>query len=219
MKHPFNKISPKPRDRHGPEPEDNGDAFHVSVVEGKVKVASEEDPEKEIEIDVKLVNIFVFGPIEEPDQFIPAIEALQFLKETDHVVVHISSPGGDIGATDTFLNALDNCAAGNTFIATGGCHSAATIMLMHAEEIQFSENFYSLVHNGSMGYGGKASDFRSAADFYRKWDETVMWRTYKGFLTNEELEGVIRGVDIWMDGAEFQARLQKRNELENQDEE
>lgn len=218
---PYRVKGPRDDDDKG-DPFNRKGAFEVSITEGRVLAPSEEKDEngnlKVVEIPTKLLNIFIFDVITSPEQFIPAILALQTLSDTDHVCVHVSTPGGDVDATDTFLTALSMCPAPNTFIATGGCHSAGTILLLHADEVQFSEGFNSLIHIGSMGYGGKSSDFRTASKFLLDFDETLMYRTYKFFLTDEEIARCIKGEDFWFTADEFQARLLKRNKLEEDEE-
>jgi len=177
------------------------DAFHVSCIE------TEEGP--------KIFNIFIYGGIEDAEQFIPAIEAMQVADENDLVMVHLSTPGGDIDATDTFLHAYDQCRARVVFNASGGVHSAGTLILMYADEVIFSEGFNALVHNGSVGHGGKYSEWRAASDHVRKHMEEMFWKTYRGFMSDEEISQMLEGKDFWFDVNEFKARHAKRVALVN----
>jgi len=172
------------------------EAFHVSVVE------SEEGPQ--------IFNIFIFDGIESAEQFIPAIEALQIAKEDDLVMVHLSTPGGSVDATDTFLLALKMCRARIVFIASGGVHSAGTLILMHADEVILSEGFNALVHNGSVGHGGKFNEYAAASDHSRAFMCDLFRKTYKGFLTKDEIERMIEGKDFWFNADEFRERLKER---------
>lgn len=158
-----------------------------------------------------LFNIYLYSEIMKSEQFIPAIEALQAANEDDVVVVHLSTPGGSIDATDTFLHALRGARARVMFNASGGCHSAGTLILMHAKEITFSEGFNALIHNGSVGFGGKFSDWESGTAYTRKHMRALFERTYKGFLTDVEIADLIAGKDFWLDAADFKKRLLKRN--------
>jgi ATP-dependent protease ClpP protease subunit len=174
------------------------DAFHVSCI------GPDEGP--------KVFNIFIFAPILSAEQFIPAIEAMQVAGEDDAVVVHLSTPGGDIDATDTFLHACDQCAAQIVFIASGGVHSAGTLMLMFADKVFFSNGFNALIHNGSIGYGAKFSDWKIEAAYTLRHMEALMRRAYDGFLTTEETDQMLDGKDFWFNAEEFSERLQKRND-------
>jgi len=53
-----------------------------------------------------LYNIYLFGAIVDPRQFIGAIEVMARASEDDMVIVHLQTPGGSIDATDTFISAM-----------------------------------------------------------------------------------------------------------------
>lgn len=171
-------------------------AFPVTCVE------SEEGP--------RIYNIYIFNAIENTEQFIPALGALQVAGEDDYVMVHISTPGGDVDATDTFLQALSFCKAPVVFFASGGVHSAGTLILMHAKDVIISEGFNALIHNGSIGHGGKFSDWRAATEYYSAHMESLFRKAYKGFLTEEEISQLVQGKDFWFDAKEFEKRLKNR---------
>lgn len=186
--------------KRGNEDDDDFEAdnsFHVSCVEA--------------EEGTRLFNIFLFGLIENERQFIPAIKALQVANDDDVVMIHLSTPGGDIDATDTFLHALSMCRAEQViFQASGGVHSAGTFILMHADNVILSEGFNSLVHCGSLGHGGKYSDWKSSTAFAQRHFENQLRTAYTGFMTDEEIEAMIAGKDFWFDGADFAERLDRR---------
>lgn len=159
-----------------------------------------------------LYKIKLFGAIEDPRQFNGAIEAFERADPNDHVVIHLSTPGGSLDATDTFINAMRMCAAPVHIIASGGVHSAGTVILLNAPSFSLSENFNCLVHNGSCGPGGKFSDWKAAAQHTDGYMSRVLRKTYEGFLTDEEIEALLNGKDFWMDADEFCKRYEDRNE-------
>lgn len=196
------KRNPKPAKHAEDESFDIDNAFHVSCIE------TEEGP--------KIFNVFIFRGIESPEQFIPAIEAMQVANENDLVVVHLTTPGGDIDATDTFLQACKMCRGRIVFNATGGVHSAGTLILMNADEVIFSEGFNALVHNGMVGHGGKFSDWSAASDYARRHMEDLFWKTYRGFMSDDEIKQMIEGKDFWFDAAEFKKRHAARVALKSE---
>lgn len=158
-----------------------------------------------------IFNIYLTREIESADQFTSAIEVLQAAGENDTVVIHLSTPGGSLDATDTFLMAMQDCEAKIIIRASGGVHSAGTVILMHADEFYLSDNFNSLIHNGSTGVGGKFSDFKAQAKHTIDYMHKVLRKTYAGFLTDKEIEDLIEGKDIWLDGEAFGKRFEARN--------
>jgi ATP-dependent protease ClpP protease subunit len=157
-------------------------------------------------------HIYLFGAIECPTQFIGAIEVMRMASENDTIVINLQTCGGSIDATDTFIQAMRECEAPIVVRASGGVHSAGTMILLEADHFTLSENFSSLIHNGSTGSGGKFSDYKSETAFTAKWFERSLRDTYEGFLTEGEIEDVIKGVDMWLDADEWMRRAQARNE-------
>jgi ATP-dependent protease ClpP protease subunit len=160
-----------------------------------------------------IFNIYLFGVIEDAMQFISAIEVLQQATENDIVYIHLSTDGGSLDATDTFLSAMRDCQARVVVKASGGVHSAGTVILLNADEFFLSDNFNALIHNGSCGSGGKFSDFVAHSKHNMKYMETVMYNTYAGFLTDEEIAQMLDGKDFWLNGDEFAERFNARNEI------
>jgi len=158
-------------------------------------------------------NIYLFGPIEEAAQFMSAIEVLNSASELDEVIIHLSTDGGSMDATDTFLSAMHACEAKVHVKASGGVHSAGTIILLSADEFSLSENANFLIHNGGCGAGGKFSDFKAQSRHSVDYMERVLRKTYKHFLTPAELDLLMDGKDFWIDAEEFAERYEKRNEM------
>lgn len=160
-----------------------------------------------------IFNIYLFGEIECAEQFISAIEVLQAASENDIVYIHLSTNGGSLDATDTFLAAMRECEARIIVKATGGVHSAGSVILLNADEFMLSENFNCLIHNGSTGAGGKTSDFKAQAKHTIEYMDKVMRNTYYGFLSDKEIDDLIEGKDIWLDAEQFGKRFEARNKL------
>jgi ATP-dependent protease ClpP protease subunit len=160
-----------------------------------------------------IFNIYLFGIIEDASQFVSAIEVLNTASENDAVYIHLSTPGGSIEAADTFIDAMRNCEGRVVVKASGGCHSAGTIILINSDEFILSENFHALLHNGSTGSGGKFSDWKAEVRHTEKYMESILRKTYEGFLTAEEIEQLIEGRDFWLDAQQFCERYENRNEM------
>jgi ATP-dependent protease ClpP protease subunit len=157
-------------------------------------------------------KIKLFGPIIDATQFSDAIEVFQAAGDGDLVEVHLSTPGGSLDATDTFLQAMHECDGRVIVRATGGVHSAGSIILMNAPEFTLSKNFNSLIHNGSTGNGGDLNKFAAGSKFSVDHMTAVLRETYEGFLTPDELNAMIDGKDFWIKGEEWMRRWHQRQE-------
>lgn len=158
-----------------------------------------------------IFNLYLFGVIEEASQFIPAIEVLRAATEMDEVHIHLSTDGGSMDATDTFISAMSQCEAKVVCHSSGGTHSAGTIILLSADEFSLSENANFLIHNGGAGAGGKFSDFKAQSLHTVGYMERVLRKTYKHFLSEVELDALMDGKDFWLNAEEFAERYEQRN--------
>lgn len=157
-------------------------------------------------------DIFLYGPILSAEQMVEAMMAFSSAGENDTVIVNLSTGGGCVDATDTFIDGMKDC-RGNVIVkASGGVHSAGTLILLNAPAFSLSAGFNSLFHNGSVGAGGKFSDWRRSTAFTSSFMERLFAETYVGFLTADELERMLRGEDFWMDAEEFLRRHKQQQE-------
>jgi ATP-dependent protease ClpP protease subunit len=105
---------------------------------------------------------------------------------------------------------MQNSAARVIVRASGGVHSAGSMILLAADEFTLSPNFNCLVHNGSFGAVGKTSDVKAQTAFQGSFMDKLMRQTYEGFLEPAEIDALIAGKDFWFDSDSFMERIHKR---------
>ena len=154
----------------------------------------------------------IFGYIEEPEQYEDLIAALEIMDESDEMIINLQSGGGSVPVTDMIVHALRKTKGHVHFVATGQIASAATILLLEAHSFELSENFSALLHSGSLGEGGTLSEFRQAAPFHIKQMEKLIRNTYTGFLTEQEIEDMLDGKDLWLESSQWLERSEARND-------
>lgn len=161
-------------------------------------------------------KIFLYGPVESSFDFADAIEALARCERDDTVTIYLSSPGGCVSAVDALLHAIKSAQDKGVVVhcvATGLCASAATFVLLECTSFELSDGFHALIHNGSLGDGGSYNQFRASTTFYLKYMEERLREVYKHFLTEEELDQVMDGKDIWLSPEDWIERYSQRNEV------
>lgn len=144
--------------------------------------------------------------IEEVSQFSTAIQILDVAKDDDDVEIYLQCPGGNIDASGAFLHAMFKCKAPIHVVATGGCHSAATHILLAADSFELAENFNALIHNGSAGAYGNINEYHSKSDFDKEFIRKQYQEIYQGFLSPEEFSGMMDGKNIWLDAEAWYIR-------------
>ena len=83
--------------------------------------------------------------------------------KSDVIVVHISSPGGEVFEGWTIGNILKN--SGKKVVAKieGLCASIATYIALQADEVQMADTARFMIHNPWMGMEGEQKDFEAAS--------------------------------------------------------
>lgn len=157
-------------------------------------------------------RIEIDDAITDVSQFSTAIQILDIAKEDDDVEIHLQCPGGNVDASGAFLHALRKCQAPVHIVASGGCHSAATHILLEADSFELAENFNSLIHNGSSGAYGNINEYHSKSDFDKEFIRRQYEGIYEGFLTPQEFADMMRGDNIWLDAKGWYERSLKRME-------
>jgi ATP-dependent protease ClpP protease subunit len=145
------------------------------------------------------------------------VQAITSLDEGDQVEFVISSPGGNYNGLVALLGALDRTPATSVAVISGICHSAASMLALNCDAIAVSNYAEMLIHYVSFGAGGKGADVKSQVDHTCKVTEKLFRDTYKYFLTEEEIEDCLRGVEYWLDADQILERLKIRQELQQKE--
>lgn len=159
-----------------------------------------------------LYRIEIDTQIDEVSQFSTAIQVLGLAKEDDEVEIHLQCNGGNVDACGAFLHAMYKCQANIHIVASGGCHSAATHILLLGDSFELADNFNSLIHNGSAGAYGNINEYHAKSDFDKEFLMQHYWNIYEGFLSREEFEDMMDGKNIWVGAQEWVDRHMQRTE-------
>lgn len=154
--------------------------------------------------------IEIDSTIEEVSQFSTAIRVLGMAKQEDQVEIHLQCPGGNVDAAGAMLHAMHKCEADVHIVASGGCHSASTHILLAADSFELAENFNALIHNGSSGSIGAINEYHAKSDFDKPFIYNLYKEIYEGFLSDAEFVSMMDGKNIWLNAADWCERATKR---------
>lgn len=161
-------------------------------------------------------HFYLIGGLENTDDYIKTCQGLYELDENDVAEIHINSGGGCTEISDMILNAMNKCQAKVKCILESNAHSAASIIFLGADEWEVAPNATMYVHVGFFGaYGEKASDTVPDAVFTEKTHFKMIESAYKGFLSDDEIKGLLKGTNIRLDSEEIIERLQGLIEYRN----
>jgi len=137
------------------------------------------------------------------------------VKPDEKVVIRLTTPGGDLDSCTNIVNAIQRCKGHVVVELSGEVASAGTIITMYADDIVALDELRFMIHYYSGGVMGKGHEVKAQQKFYEEQVESWFKRIYKDFLTEEEINNVIEGKDIWMGKDEVLERWKKKVEAKN----
>lgn len=170
--------------------------------------------------DEKSADLFIYGAIisgykwNDADvtlsEFKEALEELPMTVKT--LNMYVNSPGGSVFTTIAMMNQLERIKSRmvlNAYV-DGIAASAASILIMKADNIYMYENTFLMIHKPMISlWGANAVDCREQADWLDKTEAKTCIPAYlsKGTdtLTDEKVKELLDGKDNWLDANEAAA--------------
>ena len=162
-------------------------------------------------MQVRHVSISIDEEVKSPKYYRAIAEELQSLNSNDYVQFRINSPGGSLWGLITLLQAIEQTDANVLAIIEGECHSAASILALNCPNVMVSPFASMMIHNVSYGTFGKDADIVAHVSSISEYSKRLVNETYKGFLSDAEIEAVLNGKEIWLQADEIEQRLEARS--------
>jgi len=161
-------------------------------------------------IQLTQMTVYIDEGFREPKYYRRVADRIAGLGSNDEVKFIINSPGGRLDGLVTLLDALQQTDANSVAIISGEAHSAASILALNCNQVYVSDYSTMLVHNVSFGAVGKGSDVRDQVKHTLDFSERIFRQTYTGFLSEDEIDQVLNGKEIWLVGEEIAERLENK---------
>ena len=164
-------------------------------------------------------DVYLDGEIGEPSSYREIYHALINAGPQDLVLLHINSNGGRLDAGTQIINHINNCKAKVVGVMHMEAASMASAIMLACDDWELNTFSTAMIHSCSYGATGKQSDIRTRVDFTTKFNEKYIRENYTGFLTEGEIDRVLKGDDLYFDSEELDKKLtafkQYRDEKEN----
>lgn len=152
-------------------------------------------------------HFYINDVISEPDDYIDMIDALYQGKPTDTIYIHLNTPGGSFDITLQIINAIQTSEATVIGIADGQVASAGSLILFACPNIGIQPMSYVMMHDGSEGAFGKTNENLKQAQFTSKMLSKVTHLVYGPFFSEEEINSILDGKDMWLMSEEVEERV------------
>ena len=161
----------------------------------------------EQQLPVRQVSYYLCGEIVEPQLYTEMFYTLRTASDTDLVYLHLNSSGGDF---NTGLQIINNILASNAHVVTileARAYSMAALIFLAGDELIVHDNCQLMFHTYSGYFSGKGHEQQAESQAIASWFGKVMNRLCRPFLTENEVAGIIKGGDLWMDSDDITRRL------------
>lgn len=156
------------------------------------------------------IKIYLTNAIEEPLNYNEACYMLDTATKDTVVEIYLNTPGGVIDSAFMLADAIKRTKATVKAYLSGTVASAGTLVTMVCDQVEVSPHLSFMIHNYSGGMSGKGHEMKARQKFTDDHLNEAFKSFYSGFLTDEEMERVIEGTDLWMNSNEVQERWNSR---------
>ncbi|MFT3857215.1 MAG: Clp protease ClpP [Aquabacterium sp.] len=166
----------------------------------------------ERQMPVRQVSYYISGELQEPQYYTELFYTLRSASETDLVYLHLNSPGGDF---NTGLQIINNIAASDAHVVTileARAYSMAALIFLSGDELYVHDNCQLMFHTYSGIFAGKGNEQQAEVMAVGAWFQKVMSRICTPFLSEAEIDRILKGSDFWMDSDEIRHRLLRKSQ-------
>lgn len=176
---------------------------------------SDEQPENflgffEQSVTLSQVRVFLDETVREPKYYRQVLTRLDSLGEHDQLEFRINTYGGNLDSTLALVNVIQNTEADVIGYIDGVAASAGSIIALSCPTVHVAPHATMMVHSAFGGSAGILNNLANHSSFIDKQVRTLMKDVYSGFLTDEELEQVYLGRELWFNSDEICTRLERR---------
>lgn len=152
------------------------------------------------------VQAYVQDSIVTPSAYSELCYMLRAACEGDTFEIFLNTPGGVIDSAVMLVDAIKESKATVTARLSGTVASAGTIIALACDDLVVGENLAFMIHNYSGGMSGKGHEMKARQQFIDRYLNDAFATFYLGFLSEEEIDKVIEGSDMWFTSAEVKER-------------
>lgn len=156
-----------------------------------------------------MYDIILDENIREPAYYRQAFHVLRTAKEGDRINMILNNSGGRIDSAICFRNLIQETQAEVLAVLEGETHSAASMIALSCHGVHVKPYASMMIHHASFGSGGTVQNVMDHVNFTSKQTERLIRDVYQYFLSEAELDEVVRNREIWLTDEEIGERLDR----------
>lgn len=179
----------------------------------------QENSKINVEVNGYNYTIFLDEIFEESAYERDVISILNNATTGDKVTFMINSDGGCLSSALPICIAIRESKAEVTGMLLSEAHSAASMVFLATDNQIVSNHCSMLVHSASYGAVGKQQDILDHVTHTQERLNKIFNDFYYGFLSEEEIEQVLSGKELYLDCDSIAERLKEREDIFKQEQE
>lgn len=157
----------------------------------------------EIDLDDNIVS---------PSQYREERNILRSAGDNDVIKINFCCDGGQLDTTMSLVANLRSTRAVTVGVLESECHSGASVLFLCCDEHHVAPHTGMLIHEATYGCVNSADKLHRHVDFSKKRLYEVYHDVYKHFLSEDEIDAVLAGQDMWLSAEQIVERLEYRNQ-------
>lgn len=158
-------------------------------------------------------EIIMDTDIREPSYYRDALSVFRQAGENDEIRILANSNGGSLATAIEFRNCIAETKALVVADIRGDCHSAMSMICLSADIVEVKPYSSMMIHSASFGSVGTAQNIVGHVNFTSQLTERVIRDVYQVFLSEDELNEVLRNREIWLTDEEIRERWNRVMEV------
>lgn len=165
----------------------------------------------------KILYVYLTDEVTVPSSYAEMYHRITTLTDDYTVILSMNTPGGIIDSGLMIIDAIQKTDAWVIAEIYGEVASVGTLIVMACDELRVSSDVSFMIHNYSGAMFGKGNEMKARQNFIDDHLPKTFRKYYNGFLSEEELDKVIDGTDLWLGAEDISQRwdnkLQKEDKL------
>lgn len=147
------------------------------------------------------------------DTYDEIVALLSTATEVDEIVWNVSSYGGFVNSLQMLLGWKAMCPAHQTHVLHSNADSCASVFfLSDADQYIVGDGATMFLHEIQAGVSGTTSNMIRHMEHLKETNESFIKKSYQDFVSEEEMNQILTGVELFFTADQIRERLQQREQ-------
>lgn len=156
-------------------------------------------------------DVYLYGDIEEADEYISLLQLLNNSTEDDTITIHINSYGGNLETACIICNAIMNSNAFVYGVVDNQAHSAAAVIFLACDNLSMLLGSSLMIHHCTISCQGSPSNTSRYIEYSVQEMESFIKPLYRKIMSEVDYMQMLNGKEFWYGMSSLQPTLDKLN--------